>query len=108
MVLVMTNHFQLKEFQFKNNNIQDRRSLLIMGNDSFTKEEDMESGYISLGEVDNKDNIKDNNNTALLEASQYGGNMDTLDDLVKDQEVAEGLPQFHQNRRYSAGDQNYY
>jgi hypothetical protein len=29
----------------------------------------MESGYISLGEVDNKDNIKDNNNTTLLEAS---------------------------------------
>jgi hypothetical protein len=33
------------------------------------EEEDMESRYISLGEVDNKDNIKDNNNTALLEAS---------------------------------------
>jgi hypothetical protein len=29
----------------------------------------MESRYISLGEVDNKDNIKDNSNTALLKAS---------------------------------------
>jgi hypothetical protein len=66
-----------------------------MGDNSFMEEEDMESRYISLGEVDDKDNIKDDNNTALLEASQYGGNMDTLDNLVKDQEVAEVLPQFH-------------
>jgi hypothetical protein len=29
----------------------------------------MESKYISLGEVNNKDNIKNNNNTTLLEAS---------------------------------------
>jgi hypothetical protein len=33
------------------------------------EKEDMESGYISLGEVDDKNNIKDNGNTALLEAS---------------------------------------
>jgi hypothetical protein len=63
-----------------------------MGDDSFTEEEDMESGYISLGEVDNKDDIEDNDNTALLEASQCGGNMDILDNLVEDQEVAEVLP----------------